>query len=917
MPSPILATKLYIPPSRPDIVSRPRLVKRLNHGLAAGRKLAIISASAGFGKTTLISEWITDCQRPVAWLSLDEGDNDFTRFLTYLVAALQTFAENLGAGALAVLQSPRPPPTESILTTLLNDIATLSCSFILVLDDYHVIDSQAVDQALAFLVEHQPPQMHLVIATREDPSLPLPRLRARGQLTELRAADLRFTPAEAAEFLNRKMGLNLPAEDIAVLDSRTEGWIAGLQLAALSMQGREDIGSFIQAFTGSHRYIVDYLAEEVLQRQLESTRNFLLQTAILDRFCAPLCNAVTERDDGKEMLDVLERSNLFLIPLDDKRQWHRYHHLFAEVLQARLMEAQPEMVSSLHQRASAWYEQNGYPPDAIRHALAAQDFDRAANLIERVWLAMDISYQSATWLGWVKALPNELVRARPVVSVGYGWALLSVGELEASEARLRDAERWLEPADKQVENSSDGMVVLDEAEFRSLPASIAAARAYRALALGDISSTKMYAREALALDPEGNSIHHTQAVSLLGMAEYASGNLRAAEQELLKFQAMMWQVNDIANAIGITFILANIKLVQGRLREAVNAYQQSLQLAASRGEPSFLGASDLHRGLSEVLCEQADLEAAAQHLRIAQQLGEQGALTGWLHRLCVTQARMKESQDDLVGALVLLDEAERQYVRNPLPDRTIAALKAQTWIRQGKLTEALSWVREQNLSPDDGISYLREFEHLTLARALIARYKTDRVEDDLHAALGLLARLLQAAEEGGRNGSVIEILILRSLAYQAQGDQPRAHASLERVMKLAEPEGYVRIFVNEGEPMRMLISDFRLQIEKQDNPGTHPLFGYADKLLSAFPQPAATTPKSKTEKLKSEIVEPLSRRELEVLKLLRSELSGPEIAERLIVSLYTLRTHTNNIFKKLGVNNRRAAVRRAEELDLL
>ena len=891
---------------------------RLNDGLANGSRLTLVSAPAGFGKTTLISEWIADCQRPVAWLSLDEGDNDLTRFLTYLVAAaLQTFAENLGAGALAVLQSPQPPPTESILTTLLNDIATLSDNFILVLDDYHVIDSQAVDQSLAFLVEHQPPQLHLVIATREDPSLPLPRLRARGQLTELRAADLRFTPAEAAEFLNRKMGLNLPAGDIAALESRTEGWIAGLQLAALSMQGREDIAGFIQAFTGSHRFVLDYLAEEVLQHQLESTRNFLLQTAILDRFCAPLCNAVTERDDGKEMLDVLERSNLFLVPLDDKRQWHRYHHLFAEVLQARLMEAQPEMVSSLHQRASAWHEQNGYLPDAIRHALAAQDFDRAANLIERVWLAMDISYQSATWLDWVKALPNELIRARPVVSVGYGWALLGVGELEASEARLRDAERWLEPADKQVENSTAGMVVVDEAEFRSLPASIAAARAYRALALGDISSTKMYARQALALDPEGNSIHHTQAVSLLGMAEYASGNLRAAEQELLRFQAIMWQSNDIANAIGITFILANIKLVQGRLREAVSAYQQSLQLAASRGEPSFLGSSDFYRGLGELLCEQGDLESAAQHLQVAHQLGEQGALLGWPHRLCVSQAYLKEAQGDLDGALVLLDEAERQYVRNPLPDRPIAALKARTWVRQGRLSQALSWAREQNLSPDDGLSYLREFEHLTLARALIARYKTDRAEGDLHAALGLLARLLQAAEEGERNGSVIEILILRSLAYQAQGDQPRAHASLERAMKLAEPEGYVRIFVNEGEPMRLLISDSRLQIEKQERPGIHPLFGYADKLLSAFPQPAATTPKSKTENLKSEIVEPLSRRELEVLKLLRSELSGPEIAERLIVSLYTLRTHTNNIFKKLGVNNRRAAVRRAEELDLL
>jgi LuxR family maltose regulon positive regulatory protein len=913
MPAPILATKLYIPPPRPGIVPRRRLVERLNEGLAAGRKLALISASAGFGKTTLASEWIAGCKRPVAWLSLDEGDKDPTRFLTYLVAALQTIVPNIGAGALAVLQSPQPASTESILTTLLNEISTIADSFILVLDDYHVIDSKPVDEALTFLIEHQPPRIHLLIASREDPPLPLARLRVRGQLTELRAADLRFTPAEAAEFLNRMMGLKLRDADIAALEARTEGWIAGLQLAALSMQGRSDTAGFIQAFTGSHRFVLDYLAGEVLERQPERVRNFLLQTAILDRLSGSLCDAVTAQDGGRGMLETLERGNLFVVPLDDQRQWYRYHHLFAEVLQAYLFEAQLDRVSTLHRRASVWFEQNELPAEAIRHALAAKDFERAAELIERVWLEMDLNYQSATWLGWVKALPDELIRARPVVSVGYAWALLNGGELEASEARLRDAERWLEPADKQAENSSAKMVVVDEAEFRSLPASIASARAYRALALGDISGTKMYARRTLALVPEGDSIRRTQATALLGMAEYASGNLEAAEQELLKFQAMMWQANDIASAIGITFILANIKLVQGCLHEAVRAYRQSLQLAKSRGAPSFLGASDLYRGLSELLCEQGDLEAAAHHLLTAQQLGEQCALTGWPHRLCVAQARMKESQGDLAGALVLLDEAERQYVRNPLPDRPIAALKARTWVRQGLLAEALLWVGEQNLSPDDDLSYLSEFEHLTLARVLIARYKSDRADGDLHGALRLLARLLQAAEEGGRNGSVIEILIQQSLAHQAQGNLPHALAPLERALTLAEPEGYIRIFVDEGEAMRLLI-------EKQSHNRDHPLSSYADKLLAAFTQAAAASKSAMIEPevrpAKNMLVEPLSERELEVLKLLRSELSGPEIAQQLIVSLNTLRTHTKNIFSKLGVNNRRAAIRRAEELDL-
>jgi LuxR family maltose regulon positive regulatory protein len=902
----ILATKLYIPPTRPNIVLRSRLIERLNEGLQ--HKLTLISAPAGFGKTTLVSEWVAGSKQPVAWLSLDEGDNDPTRFLTYLVAALQTIAAHIGNGALAALHSSQPPPTESILTTLLNDITTISGSFILVLDDYHLVDSQPVDQALVFLVEHQPPQMHLVITTREDPPLPLARLRARGQMAELRDADLRFTPVEAADFLNRVMSLNLSAQEIAALENRTEGWIAGLQLAALSMQNRQDTAGFIKSFTGSHRFVLDYLVEEVLQRQPERVRSFLLQTSILDRLNGPLCNVITDQEDGKAMLEALERGNLFVVPLDDRRQWYRYHHLFAEVLQTYLREEQPDWVSMLHRRASIWFEQNDLPAEAIRHALAANDFDRSAELIERVWLAMDLSYQSATWLGWVKALPEEMIRARPVISMGYAWALLNSGELEASEARLRDAEYWLEPENTQAENSTARMVVVDEVEFRSLPASIASARAYRALALGDISGTKKYARQTLALVPENDSIRRTQATALLGLAEYASGDLQAAEQELLKFQALMWQVNDVANAIGITFILANIKLVQGRLREAVSAYRQSLQLAESRGAPSFLGASDLYRGLSELLCEQGDLETAAQHLQTAQQLGEQGDLTGWPHRLCVAQARMKESQGDLAGALVLLDGAERKYVRNPLPDRPIGALKVRTWVRQGRLAEALAWVREQNLSPDDDLSYLHEFEHLTLARVLIGRYKTDRADGDLQAAMGLLERLMQAAEEGGRNGSVIEILVLQSLALQAQGSQEHALASLERALALAEPEGYVRIFVDEGQTMRSLI-------EKLSRNRDHPLSDYMDKLLAAFAQSTAA-PGSAVFQQKSGMIEPLSERELEVLKLLRSELSGPEIAQQLLVSLNTLRTHTKNIFTKLGVNNRRAAVRRAEELNL-
>src|SRR5947207_11412153 len=428
MPTPILTTKLYIPRLRPNAVIRLRLLGRLNEGLH--RKLTLISAPAGFGKTTLVSAWVERIERPVAWLSPDKEDNDPARFLTYLVATLQTIAVTIGEGVLNALQSPQPPPPEAVLTALLNEIAAIPDHFILVLDDYHVLEAQPVDQALAYLVEHLPPQMHLVIATREDPDLPLARLRARGHLTELRATDLRFTASEAAAFLNQVMGLSLSTEDIAALEERTEGWIAGLQLAALSMQGHQDVPGFIRAFAGDHRYIVDYLVEEVLQRQPAPVRSFLLQTAILERLSGPLCDAVTGQEEGNARLEALERGNFFVVPLDDTRHWYRYHHLFAEVLSARLLAEQPDQVATLHRRASAWYEQHGSTADAIRHALAAEDFERAADLVELAVPAMARSRQEATVLGWLKALPDELVRARPVLSVHYAGALLLHGVLE-------------------------------------------------------------------------------------------------------------------------------------------------------------------------------------------------------------------------------------------------------------------------------------------------------------------------------------------------------------------------------------------------------------------------------------------------------------------------------------------------------
>jgi LuxR family maltose regulon positive regulatory protein len=906
MPTPILATKLNIPPPRAKIVLRPRLIERLNEGLSAGRKLTLISASAGFGKSTLVSEWVAGCGRPVAWLSLDEGDNDLAGFLTYLVAALKTIKVEVGAGLLEALQAPQPPSTESILTALLNEIVAFPDHFVLVLDDYHVLDSKPVDEALTFLLDHLPPQMHLVITTREDLHLSLARLRARDQLTELRAADLRFTHAEVAEFLNQAMSLQLSAEDITALEARTEGWITGLQLAALalqgslSMQGHTDTSRFIQSFTGSHRFVLDYLVEEVLQRQPERIRSFLLQTSILERLSGPLCDAVTEQKEGRGLLETLERGNLFTIPLDDQRHWYRYHHLFTEVLLAHAQEEQPSQIPLLHKRASVWFEQNNLPAESIRHALAAGDFERAAGLIEKTYPAMDASFQSAAWLGWVRKLPDEVVRARPVLSVDYARALMDSGEFEAGMS-------WLQDAEQRLEGSAEGMVLTDEAQFRTLRVKIALARSNHAQVQGDFGGAVKYAELALELSPEEDSYSHAMATTTLGMAYWSRGDLDGAQRALSVWMNYCQKVGNIIFAVATGAYLAGIIVAQGRLREAERTYKQSIQLASTHDQVRHVSAN-LYLGLGLLYHEQGDQQSAAQHLRKSGELGEQ-ALIDWPYRWRLAQARLKEAEGDLETALDLLDEARRLYVRTSVLDfHPIDALKVRVYLRQGRLSEALDWARERGLSVDDDVTYLGEFEHITLARILIAPYQNDLLAGSINQAFALLERLLQAAEAGGRMGSVIEILVLQALAFKVQGNVSQALASMERALALAEPEGYVRIFVDEGEPMRLLI-------EKQARNRDHPLTGYADKLLAAFTQPVASLI-SATIHQKSDMIEPLSNRELEVLKLLRSELSGPEIAGQLIVSLNTLRTHTKNIFNKLGVNNRRAAIRRAEELDL-
>ena len=917
MPTALLETKLYVPRSRRGLVPRPRLSERLDRGIAS--TLMLVSAPAGFGKTTLLTEWLAagpaapGDERLVAWLSLDRGDNDPASFWTYVIAALRTAARGVGESALALLQAPQPPPIETVLTALLNDLAAMTREIVLVLDDYHVIDTRAVQDGMAFLLDHAPPGLHVVIAGRADPALPLARLRSRGELAETRAADLRFTTDEAAAYLNETMGLPLTARDVAALEGRTEGWIAALQLAALSMQGRDDVAGFIAGFAGDDRYVVDYLGEEVLQRQPERVQAFLLQTSILGRLSGPLCDAVTGQGDGKAMLAALDRGNLFLVPLDDRRRWYRYHQLFADVLYARLLDEQPGQVPDLHRRASAWYERSGEPAEAIRHALAAGDFGRAADLVELAIPPMRRTRQEATVQGWLEVIPDGLIRARPVLSVASAAASLARGELDGVEGWLRDAERCLDEAAGTGAGSQDssqapptplgGADDPGDEEFRRLPAGIELYRSALALARGDVPGTARHARRVLDVALEDDHLCRAGAAGLLGLAFWASGDLEAGYASYAECMAGLRRAGHIADTFGCAIALADIRLAQGRLGAAMRTYEQALQLAGEPGGPVLRGTADMYVGMGEVHRERGDLLAATQQLLRSEELGEHTGLPQNRYRWRVAMARIRQAEGDLGGALDLLGEAERLYVGDYFPNvRPVPALKARVWIAQGSLGEAVGWAREQGLSADDDLSYLREFEHITLARVLVAGYQDERAEHSIRQATRLLERLLRAAEEGGRTGRVIEILILQALAHQTLGDVPAALTALERVMALAEPEGYVRVFADEGPPMAALLKAGAKQ-------GISRL--YARRLLAAMSEAEHDSPVTQA------LIDPLSERELDVLRLLGSELNGPAIARELMVSLNTVRTHTKNIYAKLAVSSRRAAVRRAQELDLL
>jgi LuxR family maltose regulon positive regulatory protein len=929
MSAPILATKLYIPPPRPGAVPRPRLLERLNEGLrqdqGSARKLTLISAPAGFGKTALAATWVAGFEQNepklrVAWLSLEEADGEPARFLAYLITALQTIVSDLGAGVLVALQAPQPP-LEVILTALLNEIAAIPADFVLVLDDYHLVDSQQVDQAVAFLVEHLPPQMHLIIATREDPHLPLSRLRARGQLTELRAADLRFTSAEAAEFLNQVMGLNLPAEDIAALETRTEGWIAGLQLAALSMQGQKDATGFIKSFTGSHHFVLDYLMEEVLQQQPEGVKTFLLRTSILERLCGSLCDAVLQGDhdptssaSGQETLEYLEHANLFNVPLDNERRWYRYHHLFAELLRHRLEQTSPALAPELHRRASVWLESENLIEEAVAHAFASRDWEHTANLIYHFAHRVHIQTNLTTLGGWLAALPEPVMRARPWLCVYQALAWYWTGPRDRIEEYLQLAEQAL-PGSQ-----------MPEAEATHLAGYIAAVRAHYALVSGNIPRVLAMAQAALQQLPEGDYMRGWTAVAL-GGAYWGQGNVVASQQAFQTAKTVALQHNYRFRAVAPACYVGMQLVKQGKLDEALCVYREGVEYATVAGGQQLPIAGFPKVKLGDVLRERNDLPGADQWLRpgVEQclQLGHPDVLADAYAAL----ARLQLAQNDWPGAYATFQKADELAQKSPVDPFVRCWLddcRVRLWLAKGRLDDLTRWAEASGLTVDGELSYHYDLHQLNLARLLLARARRAATPAGAHACLSqvssLLARLLVAAEKAGWVHESIKSLVLQALVSAESSDKDMALRAVGRALALAEPGGFIRLFVDEGEPMRSLIADYCCAAEKQSRDRVHPQSGYLDILLAAFVQPAAKPQSATTSGVstrESAIVEPLSQRELEILRLIAQGLSNQEIGARLFLALNTVKGHNRVIFDKLQVERRTEAIARARELGLL
>lgn len=919
---PVPGSRLRPPVPRRRLVARRRLTGTLLDP-ASRPRLVLVAAPAGFGKTTLLTQWLTAPQQAadasaVAWLSLDHTDADPHRFLGRLLAAVRAADPAVAAEASTLLDQDRP--AESVLVSLVNDLDAVAGPTVVALDDYHLIDNDDVHDAVRFLLDNLPPQLTLAIATRMDPPLQLARLRARGELLELRAADLRFTVEEAAAFLNDVLGLALTPGQVAALDARTEGWAAGLQLAGLSVRAHlasaGQVDGFVRGFTGSHRFVLDYLLEEVLRQQPDELRAFLLDTAVLDELSGGLCDALTGRSDGGETLHALERGNLFVVPLDSERRWFRYHQLFAEALRAQLVARQPDRLAGLRLAAARWYAGRGEVVDALPYALAAGDAEYAADLLELALPELRRDRRDRALRHWLGSLPAETVRRRALLATFRVWASLADGDLAGVESWLRTAEAALGTppalarADEAIEPLLAAAVRGRDRELRELPAMIEVYRATVAQARGDVAGTVAHAQRALGLAGPADHLARGAAAGFLGLAAFAAGDLGTAVDTFGEAVRHLHDAGNVADALGASLVLAQMWQVRGGLDEARTLLEGALDAAGRHPGPVLSTVGDLHVGLAEVLREQDDLESAEQHLDAARELGDAASLPEHRHRWHLVTAGVQRARGDLDGAAESLARAQALHLPGFLPDlRPVAATRARLAVAEGRLRPAWDWARRQRLSTaSEGHppAYLDEYGLLTLARLQLAAHRAEPARVDLAATSDLVDRVVAEARRSGRSGSLLEALIVRALAARAAGDAAAALADLGAALELAAETGHRRLFLDEGAPMLELLGDAAAACA----PVAAALAGAL--LRGSEPsQPEAAPVRAATAALS------LSARELEVLRLLASELTGPEIARRLFVSVNTLRSHTKHIFTKLDANTRRAAVRRAQEAGLL
>jgi LuxR family maltose regulon positive regulatory protein len=894
----LLRTKLYLPSGRPHLVARPRLIAHLNEGLT--RPLTLLSAPPGFGKTTLLSEWVAQVKPRVAWLVLDGDDSDPVRFWSYFIAALQQVDAAIGSSSLGLLQSPTAAAMESMLKALVNEIDSfrddratefipgeiegLRAGFILVLDDYHVIETPAIHQHLSFLLDHLPRHMHLIISSRSDPPLHLARLRARDQLIELHESDLRFTRAEAVRFLNETMSLSLTSEQIAALETRTEGWIAGLQLAALSLRGREDLSGFVQAFTGSHRFVFDYLMDEVFARQTESTQSFLIQTSILERLNASLCNALTGRADSQVMLEELERNNLFLMALDDERRWFRYHHLFADVLRHRLTEKSPTALTEYHLVASEWFNNEGLVTEAVNHALAAHDWERAAWLIENASESLRQRGEIATLTNWIQALPESVQRSHPALCLSYARALVEVARYADAETFILGVEHWLE-----------GNAQVNDTRVDSFRGKAVALRAQSANTRNEFTQAIELAQRAEQLLPPDDVSWRSWVSLILASALRFTSNWLRANETFQEAAALNESIGDYANALFALSSRGEGLEAVGKLRQAAQQFEEVLRLARVWRIPNAPVTGYALVGLGRVRYEWNELETALHDVQTGLERGQQAGIMDVLLRGYHALARIRQAQGDIDGALAALDEADAVAEKMGVAQVKdwISALRAQAWLARGETEAALDWASHFVGQMQEAVF---PSVQIALAKVWLSQRETDK-------ALPLLDHALQSTQAVGRLGNAIHILAVQAIVYHAQGQSEQAFAKLEHAVELAEPEGYVRVFADEGAPMARLM---RRMLTRS------PASEYVRRLLDALGESANIELP-----IAHNLIVPLSQRELEVLRLIVEGATNKEIADELVLTVNTVKRHISNIFGKLHVSNRVQAIAQARELNLL